>query len=412
MPPIIWTSKWRIPIVRGARSRARRRRSRAAGRRATRRCGRARAGCRPAGASSSSSRSSSSGSHALMRSTRLAYCLNCLPSPSRRARSRIDMAQVERRGRAGPRGYDRPAAGRPRRRPAAAAASAAAARCSRRLRRLSRCRLTWRPSSSATRLIEWLRSRDASLRAQRDALEVQRRLGHLGLRVGRVALLADLDLEHGQLGDLLGDLRRTGASTCSRSSSVTGRLRPLTSICMGLLSSVPAVLGLAAGHYRPLTAFAHRSPPPPTPHRPPSARGRRRRASRRWCGRRRRAPPRAAAARVAQRPRTARRCAARARPAPTCRRRPVARACRHGASGSPARARERRARAAPAGSKPAPRAAAARRLRPAPATSRERPAGAGRAGRFAAMLRRHQARDAGARRGTSARATRSRAAPS
>ena len=40
--------------------------------------------------------------------------------------------------------------------------AAAAARCSRRLRRLSRWRLTWRASSSATRLIEWSRSRDAS----------------------------------------------------------------------------------------------------------------------------------------------------------------------------------------------------------------------------------------------------------
>ena len=33
---------------------------------------------------------------ALMRSTRLAYCLNCLPSPRRRARSRIDMASKDR----------------------------------------------------------------------------------------------------------------------------------------------------------------------------------------------------------------------------------------------------------------------------------------------------------------------------
>src|SRR5215211_2184196 len=44
------------------------------------------------------------------------------------------------------------------------------------------------------------------LRAQRDALEVERRLGHLVVGVGRVALLADLDLQHRQLAHLLGDL--------------------------------------------------------------------------------------------------------------------------------------------------------------------------------------------------------------
>src|SRR5215213_9816276 len=41
---------------------------------------------------------------------------------------------------------------------------------------------------------------------QRDALEVQRRLGDLALGVGGVALLGDLDLEDRQLAHLLGDL--------------------------------------------------------------------------------------------------------------------------------------------------------------------------------------------------------------
>src|SRR3954471_15472011 len=41
---------------------------------------------------------------------------------------------------------------------------------------------------------------------ERDALEVQRRLGDLALGVGRVALLGDLDLEDRQLAHLLGDL--------------------------------------------------------------------------------------------------------------------------------------------------------------------------------------------------------------
>src|SRR3954447_23744380 len=41
---------------------------------------------------------------------------------------------------------------------------------------------------------------------ERDALEVQRRLGDLALGVGRVALLGDLDLEDRQLAHLFGDL--------------------------------------------------------------------------------------------------------------------------------------------------------------------------------------------------------------
>src|SRR5829696_2149500 len=44
------------------------------------------------------------------------------------------------------------------------------------------------------------------LGAQRDALEVEGRLGHLVVGVGRVALLADLDLQHRELAHLLGDL--------------------------------------------------------------------------------------------------------------------------------------------------------------------------------------------------------------
>ena len=79
------------------------------------------------------------------------------------------------------------------------------------------------------------------LRAQGDALQVQRRLGHHVLGVGRVALLADLDLEHGQVGLTCLAIFSNRFATCSRSSSVTGRLRPLTSIRMGLLSYVPAV---------------------------------------------------------------------------------------------------------------------------------------------------------------------------
>src|SRR4051794_32439409 len=41
---------------------------------------------------------------------------------------------------------------------------------------------------------------------ERDALEVQRRLGDLAVGVGRVALFGDLDLEDRKLAHLLGDL--------------------------------------------------------------------------------------------------------------------------------------------------------------------------------------------------------------
>src|SRR5688500_3909535 len=44
------------------------------------------------------------------------------------------------------------------------------------------------------------------LRPQGDAFEVEGRLGHVALRVRGVALLRELDLEHGQLGDLLAHL--------------------------------------------------------------------------------------------------------------------------------------------------------------------------------------------------------------
>ena len=85
-------------------------------------------------------------------------------------------------------------------RPRAAAAATVPRRAARgALRRLSRWRLTWRASSSAIRLIECLMSREELRRAQGDALEVEGRLGDVGLRVGGVALLGELDLEHGQL---------------------------------------------------------------------------------------------------------------------------------------------------------------------------------------------------------------------
>src|SRR5215211_7683579 len=88
MPPIIWTSKWRIPSVRREVSRTT---AKVSGRSSSRDSPLRARSRRPSACwrSSASSSSSSSGSHELMRSTRFAYCLNCLPSPRRRARSRI-----------------------------------------------------------------------------------------------------------------------------------------------------------------------------------------------------------------------------------------------------------------------------------------------------------------------------------
>src|SRR5215208_3527327 len=119
--------------------------------------------------------------------------------------------------------------------PAASGGAAAAARCSRRLRRLSRWRLTWRPSSSATRLTEWLRSREASLARRVTPLRcsVASATWHSGL-AGLRSFETSISNTASSLTCLAILSKRR--ATCSRSSSVTGRLRPLTSICMGLLS--------------------------------------------------------------------------------------------------------------------------------------------------------------------------------
>src|SRR5215207_6098577 len=113
-----------------------------------------------------------------------------------------------------------------------------AARCSRRRRRLSRCRLTWRASSSEIRLIECLRSREDS--RARSVVPFRRSVASATWLSG-LAGLRSSDSSTSRTASSLTCLaifskRRV---THSRSSSVTGRLRPLTSICMGrgLLSS-------------------------------------------------------------------------------------------------------------------------------------------------------------------------------
>ena len=85
----------------------------------------------------------------------------------------------------------------------------------------------------------------AVARAEGRPLEVEGGLGHLRLADRRVALLPELHLQARELRDLPAD-RLKRFSTCSRSSSVTGTFRPLTSICMELLSS-----GCGAPRVRP-----------------------------------------------------------------------------------------------------------------------------------------------------------------
>src|SRR3954468_20824330 len=200
MPPIIWTSKWRMPSVRREVSRTTAKVSASRSSRDSPLRARSR---RPSACprSSASSSSSSSGSHVLMRSTRFAYCLNCLPSPSRRARSRIVMPPSVDGAAARPApsdrreltlgGLGRDGRGGPLLAPPAALVAVALDLAAELV------------GDEVDRVVELT---GGVLGPQRDALEVQRRLGHLALGVGRIALLEDLDLEDRQLAHLLGDL--------------------------------------------------------------------------------------------------------------------------------------------------------------------------------------------------------------
>ena len=284
------------------------------------------------------------------------------------------------------------------------AGTAAAARCSRRLRRLSRWRLTWRPSSSATRLTEWLRSREASL--ARSVTPLRCRVASATWFSGLAGLrsLADLDLEHRQLAHLLGDLLEAARDVLAQ---LVGdrKVAPLDLDLHGtpLMRRMPVSLGC----YRP---FLQRSRIGDGGHglgaAAPSAPARRRRASRRWCGRRRRAARRAAARRRAP-PRSGPRCAA----APG---RPRPDGGRGRRAAGTARAAARCARRAPRRAAPPgrTRAAAGGRGAPGPGTTapeRRRPRRSG--GRLAAMCAAISPATGSAARNFSA-ATRSRAAPS
>src|SRR5690349_9781023 len=200
MPPISWTSKWRIFMRRRATSRtsAKVSSSRSSRSSPSRARSRRRSAC---SRSSSSSSSSSSGSQALIASTRLEYRLNCLASPMRRARSRSVMApRIEAdylavldrwEGSRGVRGGRRDLC-----RGARLAALAALVAVALDLPGELLCDEVDRVLDVAGGL----------RRAQGDALQVQRRLGDAALRVGGVLLGRELHLEHRELRHLLADL--------------------------------------------------------------------------------------------------------------------------------------------------------------------------------------------------------------
>ena len=89
---------------------------------------------------------------------------------------------------------------------AVASAAAAARRASRRLRRLSRWRLTWRVKLIRAQVDRVQHLARRVPRAERDALEMERGLRHLGFGDRRVALLGELHLQLGELRNLPRDL--------------------------------------------------------------------------------------------------------------------------------------------------------------------------------------------------------------
>src|SRR5512133_2557858 len=127
-----------------------------------------------------------------MEATRRSYSLNWRPSPSRRARSIRPLATASE-------GTDRSSAGR---------SGGAAAQALHHLARLvALAALLAVPLDLAAQVLGHLVDRVEDLgggfpRAQGHALEVERGVDDLAVGDPRIALLAQLDLEHGMLGDL------------------------------------------------------------------------------------------------------------------------------------------------------------------------------------------------------------------
>ena len=114
-----------------------------------------------------------------------------------------------------------------------------------RLRRFSRCFLTWRRMSSASSWIVWAISRRRLVRMQGHALQPQRRLGDLVVGDRGVALFGELDLERRQFRDLLAD-------PAEPLVDVTPQLLVDLDVAAAYLDSHPASFGrepmLAAGY--------------------------------------------------------------------------------------------------------------------------------------------------------------------
>ena len=274
IPPMSCTSKCRMPIVRrpASRTSAKHSSSTASSSSPSSWTRSRRTSMRSRSASSVSSWSS--GSKAEMRSTRFWYCRNCFASPTFSARSRRPMRASVAAASAGSGGSAEPSRRRPRalRERPAGRAPEGAPRCRRGaararpeprrlsclgvvrmlsvptlpyLRRLSACRLTWRPSSSSQRFTACRRSRARS-RARR-VVPFRYRVASAtfaspiaGLRSSRTSTSRCASSETCRL------MRLKRRTTCSRSSSVTGTFRPLTAMRMELLSS-----GCGAPRVRP-----------------------------------------------------------------------------------------------------------------------------------------------------------------
>src|SRR3954452_10091889 len=119
----------------------------------------------------------------------------------------------------------------------------------RRPRRFSRWRLTWRESSSSHMLIAWRRSRPWSF--ARSVTPFSTRVASATMPSGIAGFFSSLSStsRRARSDTWLATFRKR-FSTYSRSSSLTGVLRPLTSICMETPSSVDAAFTQGTWGYR------------------------------------------------------------------------------------------------------------------------------------------------------------------
>src|SRR5436190_9276840 len=195
MPPISCTSKWRWPRVRRAASRQS---ANASGRRSSSGSPLRARSRRPSASLeiSPSSSSSISGSKRLMEATRLSYSLNCRPSPRRSARSISPFATTSQ------------SSGRP----GADSGRAAPEAVHQPTGLMALATLLAMPLHLAAQVLRGLVNRVQHLGGglpgtEGDPLQMQGGLCHLAVGDRGIPLLGQLDLEYGELGDLLADPR-------------------------------------------------------------------------------------------------------------------------------------------------------------------------------------------------------------